>query len=453
MKPKILLSSILIISALFLAGPGLAEEVTQDAAQDAAQDVTPEAAQETGQGKGLLQGLMDVLGSAAKESLQEQVDEWSGTYEGRLGEVSLVERRGNAVVLDVTYEKVKKSDGVYVQGEVLSGGVPVDGFSNALTQVSSRRGRVRLTISREDAVQDDWGLSSGETSSVSTDQIRLFLVRESHPDRPFGSIVYDLPKVWTSSNEPDVVDEPQEEEESIELAEGESVETPSEVDTATPPVRIGAILTPVQVKPIVSAQATTVKPAVSGQVSDSSTQPAANAPAASTMLAQAASIGLTSYDFYAEAGKASWRSGAGSLPFPGRTNDNRGFVRQVAKGSLHTGNAAIEMLQTHPQWTKGGWIAGLYRDLVPASNVRFKSVVGFLKGAGASDGATFTVLVYEKGRYYRVFRERVTPDRYVNVDVDLNRWAGQKIALVLRVDAGATSTRDWAVWVKPRLAR
>lgn len=171
------------------------------------------------------------------------------------------------------------------------------------------------------------------------------------------------------------------------------------------------------------------------------------------MLVQAASTGLTNYDFYAEGGKASWRSGAGSLPFPGRANDNRGFVRQVAKGSLHTGNAAIEMLQTHPRWTKNGWIAGLYRDLVPASNVRFKSVVGFLKGAGASDGATFTVLVYEKGRYYRVFRERVTPDRYVNVDVDLNRWAGQKIALVLRVDAGATSTQDWAVWVKPRLTR
>jgi hypothetical protein len=37
--------------------------------------------------------------------------------------------------------------------------------------------------------------------------------------------------------------------------------------------------------------------------------------------------------------------------------------------------------------------------------------------------------------------------------VDLSRWTGKKIALVLRVDAGATSTQDWAVWVKPRLSR
>ncbi len=433
MKIKVLLSLILAFSALCVAGPGSAEE--------------------TGQENSLLQGLMDALGSAAKESLQEQVDEWSGTYEGRLGEVTLVERRGNAVVLDVTYEKVKKSDGVYVQGEVLSGGVPVDGFSNTLTQVSSRRGRVRLTISREDAVQDDWGLSTGDVTPVSTDQIRLFLVRETHPDRPFGSIVYDLPKVWTASSEPDVFEEPQEAEESIELADGESVEASSGTDAVAPPIRVGAVLAPVQMKPVVSSPAATVKPVAADQAADNATQAAANAPAASTILVQAASKGLTSYDFYAEGGKASWRSGAGSLPFPGQANDNRGFVRQVAKGSLHTGNAAIEMLQTHPQWTKGGWIAGLYRDLVPASQVRFKSVVGFLKGAGASDGATFTVQVYENGRYYRVFKETVTPDRYVNVDVDLSRWAGKKIALVLRVDAGATSTQDWAVWIKPRLTR
>ncbi len=437
MKSKILLSLILVFSALLVVGPVLAEE----------------AGQEAGQGNGLLQGIMDALGSAAKESLQEQVDEWSGTYEGRLGQVTLVERRGNAVVLDVTYEKVKKSDGVYVQGEVLSGGVPVDGFSNTLTQVSSRRGRVRLTISREEAVQDDWGLSTGDVSSVSSDQIRLFLVRETHPDRPFGSIVYDLPKVWTASSEPDVVEEPQGAEESIELAEDESLEAPSGTDAAAPPIRVGTVLTPVLVKPAVSAQAEAVKPSAAGQVADNSTQAAANAPAASTVMVQTAMKGLTTYDFYAEGGKASWRSGVGTLPFPGQANDNRGFVRQVAKGSLHTGNAAIEMLQTHPQWTKGGWIAGLYPNIVPASQVRFKSVVGFLKGAGASDGATFTVQVYENGRYYRVFRETVTPDRYVNVDVDLSRWAGKKISLILRVDAGATSTQDWAVWVKPRLTR
>jgi hypothetical protein len=435
MKSKIIFSLVMVVCALLVSGPVLAEETGQ----------------ETGQGSSLFQGLMDALGTAAKEGLQEQVDEWSGTYEGKLGEVALVERRGNAVVLDVTYEKVKKSDGVFVQGEVLSGGVPVDGFSNTLTQVSSRRGRVRLTISREDGVQDDWGLSTGDNSPVSTDQIRLFLVRETHPDRPFGSIVYDLPKIWTASSEPDVIEEAQEAEEGIELADDESVEAPSGEDTAAPPVRVGAVLAPVQIKPVVSAQASALKPAVSGQMAESSVPATANAPAASTVMVQPALAGLTSYDFYAEGGKASWRSGVGSLPFPGQANDKRGFVRQVAKGSLHTGNAAIEMLQTHPQWSQNGWIAGLYRDLVPAPKVRFKSVVGFLKGAGASDGATFTVLVYENGRYYRVFKETVTPDRYVNVDVDLSRWAGKKIALLLRVDAGATSTQDWAVWVKPRL--
>jgi hypothetical protein len=91
--------------------------------------------------------------------------------------------------------------------------------------------------------------------------------------------------------------------------------------------------------------------------------------------------------------------------------------------------------------------------MVLAPGVHFKTVVGFLQGAGASDGATFTVQVYENGRYQRVFRRTFRPDRYVNVDVDLSRWAGKKINLILRVDSGATSTQDWAVWVKPRLSR
>jgi hypothetical protein len=327
--------------------------------------------------------------------------------------------------------------------------VPIDGYTNNLTQVSGKRGRVRLTISRESSGQDEWGFTQED---VTSDQIRLFLVRETHPDRPFGSIVYDLPKVWTGSSEPDVIEEPPASAESIELAEGESLEAPPQGTTVARPVLVGTILKPVQVKPAATASAGEVKPSLTvTQVSEKPVSGASPASAASLAI-QPVPAGITHYDFYSQAGKATWRSGAGTLPFPGPANDNRGFVRPLAKGTLHTGNAAIELLQTHPQWKTNGWVAGRYADLTPAKGVHFKSIVGFLKGAAASDGATFSVQVYENGHYYRLFKKAVTPDRYVNVDLDLSRWAGRNISLVLRVDAGATSAQDWAVWVKPRLS-
>jgi hypothetical protein len=423
----------------------------------AAPVVAEENPEESG---GLLQSVMDALGSAAKDSLQEQMDEWIGTYKGRLGEVQLVERRGNAVVLDVTYEKVKRSDGVYVQGEVLSNGIPIDGFSNTLTQVSGKRGRVRLTLSRSESSQDDWGLASPD---IDSDQVKLFLVRESHEDRPFGSIVYDLPKTWTASNDIEVLEAAPAEEPAgqpaIELAEeGQGGVPPA----ASRPVLVGTILKPAAVPSV--AGTTAVKPAPAATIGTSratAALPASPSPSTSTGTVKpiartdlvAVQATIDHYDLYSEAAKAQWRSGAGVLPCPGSASDARGFVRRLERGKLHTGNAAIQLLQTHPQWVGNGHVAGFYPAMFLAPGVHFKTVIGFLQGAGASDGATFTVQVYENGRYQRVFRRTLRADRYANVDVDLSRWAGKKINLILRVDSGASSTQDWAVWVKPRLSR
>lgn len=412
------------------------------------------AAETTEEGGGLFQGVLDALGSAAKDSLQDQVDEWTGTYEGRLGEVQLVERRGNAIVLDVTYDKVKRSDGVYVQGEVLVGGVPIEGFSNTLTKVSNKRGRVRLTITRSDSGQDDWGLASTE---VDSDQIKLFLVRETHEDRPFGSIVYDLPKTWNSSNDIETPEPSPTDEAVIELAE--EPEDGSSPAVAASPVLVGTVLKPVSVKP--AASTTVVKPIPSSSVTQNPASASSTATTDSTRTARVSSVGVAAvqavtvdqYDFYGQAAKAQWRSGSGVLPCPGSASDARGFVRTLPKGTLHAGNAAVQLLQTHPQWVEKGYIAGFYPSMVLAPQVHFKSVIGFLKGASNSDGATFTVQVYENGRYNRVFRRTLGPERYASVDVDLSRWAGKKINLIMRVDAGNNSTQDWAVWVKPRLTK
>lgn len=371
---------------------------------------------------GFLQGVMDVLGTAAKESLEESMDEWLGKYKGQLGEVKLVERRGDAVIVEVTYDKVKQSDGVSVQGRVLSRGFPLEGFSNTLTAVSGRRGRVQLTISRPPADDAGWGAAPAQMES---DQIELFLVRETHPDRRFGNIVYDMSKTWTNS---DALDEPPSEAGGIELAEGESLEGGAgSAAVRRPYVRPGAVLVPVATAKVEPAKPAELK------------------------TAAAAPMTVQSYDFYTQARSALWRSSAGKLPFPGQTSDRRGFVREINRGYLSPGTAAINILQTHPQWAPGGWIAGLYPSMVLGKNVYFRAVAGFLKGADHSDGATFMVQVYENGRYHRVVRRTVSARGHVPLEADLSRWAGKRIQIILRVDAGRSSGQDWAVWVKPRL--
>lgn len=391
-----------------------------------------EPASESEKGSGFLKGLTDVLGGVAEEGLQKAMDEWLGTYKGRIGQVELVERQGNALVLDVTYENVKRADGVAVDGRILDGGFPLDGFETSLIPIRGERGKARLTIRKGEV---DWGSGWGDaTAEVESDQVELFLVRKGHEDRPFGSLVYDLAKTWTDSDAPDELPAPDEEE----IALVDDVEDDAE-KAGSGIVYPGTVLNPTKLVPQVETE-TAAK------------VPSTTIPPASVQVTPK----VKEYDFYKNAHEARWRSrspgsGANALTFPGEPNDQRGFVRQIPTAKINPDNLAGPLLQTHPEWKDRSFIAGLYPEMVLDESVRFKAVAGFLKGAAHSDGATFVVQVYEKGRYNTVLRQKVAQENYVHLDGDLSPWAGKKVRIILRVQAGETSAQDWTVWVKPRL--
>jgi hypothetical protein len=405
-----------------------------------AQEEAPPAPAEK---NGFLDSFMDVLGGAAKEALQEQVDEVAGTYKGKLNQIKLLDRRGDRIVLEVTYKDVKRSDGVTVQGQVLSGGVPLDGFSNQLTPVSGREGRVRLTISQgsqgSQGSQDsgwgqasDWGVE-GEAIAMESDQIQLYLVRDTKPDRPFGHLVYDLAKSWTGKNEPDVP--PTAGDGAIELAEDETLEGGPQ--TIKPYIPVGVVLAPSKTV-IPSPKAL---PATKKTASKSTTHTMASVAAATT-----------TYDFYKAAPKAVWRDSVyGKLIFSAKRVPTSGFASRRASGKLSTGNAAKDILLTYPSPQKKSWIEGRFPAMTLGKNVHFKAVAGFGTGAIKSDGARFRVIVVDGSRKTSIIRESIRANRYVNLDGDLSAWAGKKISIILRVDSGRTAIHDYAVWVKPRL--
>ena len=412
------------------------------------QSATAQENQPSGGTGDIFNSVIDALGGAAQEVMQEKVDEFTGTYSGQLGEVRLVKRLGNKVVLDVTYRGVKASDGVNVQAEVLSGGIALEGFSTHLSPVSGREGQVRLTISKlESAVDESWGVAINSSETLESDQVRLFLVRETYPDRSFGQIVYDLPKNWTNSSEPDELLDITDGEEAVELAEDETLEDEGRTSTgpAKPFYPAGVVLAPAKVPAGTLSQ----QPA---QVAVQKQQP--------QVMQQAKPVAyIQSYEFYTpeNARKAQWRSNGGTLAVNGSFQNTTGSIRTIGSGKLSTDNFAKYMLLVDlPRHIKAnGFIIGKYPPMRLNSGLHFKAIAGYIKGASAKNGAVFVVNVIDvqQRSRHQIIKQKVAANKIARLDADLSTWAGKKIQIELMVDTNRNKTPDRAVWVKPRISQ
>ncbi|CAM4283637.1 PASTA domain-containing protein [Kibdelosporangium persicum] len=159
-------------------------------------------------------------------------------------------------------------------------------------------------------------------------------------------------------------------------------------------------------------------------------------------------------DLLGRASGASWRSGAGTLPYNGSDVDEKGFVKPRS-GLLLEDGSAPSFLETHPQWVGNGFIEGTYtlpRAVVAGD--RFKATVGFMAVASppSAGGGTFVVSVVKNGSPVTV---ATVPDsasdkalRQINVDLTPHAGANQ---IRLRFNAGPKSDQDWASWVAPRI--
>ncbi len=143
------------------------------------------------------------------------------------------------------------------------------------------------------------------------------------------------------------------------------------------------------------------------------------------------------------------------LNFNDQGNNKKGFVRYVNNSVLEDGQKyPRSVLQTHPEWKNGGLVIGYFHNVAIPANAKFSAKVGFRQGATASDGATFEVSVYniatKRGR--RLIRHLAKYDRKLDeITADLKPYAGQKLRIELRVNAGNSSAQDWAVWQEAKI--
>lgn len=131
-------------------------------------------------------------------------------------------------------------------------------------------------------------------------------------------------------------------------------------------------------------------------------------------------------------------------------------------GSANLGTRDLEdgtsryVLRTHPKWTENGTIKGWLPWVVLPQNAVFEAEVGFMTGAGNSDGVTFWVWEHHMKDGREVWNPLAhVPKQYdgrlIPLRLDLSHLAGQSVSIELRVDAGDSSGQDWAVWVAPRI--
>ncbi len=161
------------------------------------------------------------------------------------------------------------------------------------------------------------------------------------------------------------------------------------------------------------------------------------------------------YDFVAQAPYAQWKSGAGILPYPGTSGDNRGFSYQVNNPHLEDDSydPSPGMLVV-PQNKFNGYIQAAYPEFQVQQGDRLQTLVN-CEFAASSCYVTFRIdYILPSGVQRTLWSWKEAYDkRYYRANIDLSSLAGQRVRFVFMLLASGFASGDRAVWGSPRIMR
>ncbi len=161
------------------------------------------------------------------------------------------------------------------------------------------------------------------------------------------------------------------------------------------------------------------------------------------------------YDFVANAPYAQWKSGAGSLPYPGTSGDYRGYAYQVDKPHLEDDSFdTLPGLLTVPQNKYNGYIQAMYPEFQVQQGDKLQTLVNCEFGA-TSCYATFRidyVLPNNVQKTLWSFKEAYDK-RFYRANIDLSSLAGQKVRFIFMLLSTGLANSDRAIWGAPRIIR
>jgi hypothetical protein len=168
------------------------------------------------------------------------------------------------------------------------------------------------------------------------------------------------------------------------------------------------------------------------------------------------------YDLLSVASLAIWRNAEGDVPEPGSENDIHGAHILIPNADMEV----RPQLETMPQQVPQGWMQGIwgyfYSDdygshrtaaiQLPAK-LHFQARVGLASYATGSDGVTFRFGLKDLNDTvtWIASKKMTSPGTFEKWDVNLGDYAGQKCYFIMRVDGGASTANDFAIWKEARL--
>jgi hypothetical protein len=161
------------------------------------------------------------------------------------------------------------------------------------------------------------------------------------------------------------------------------------------------------------------------------------------------------YDFVANAPYALWKSGAGTLPFPGASGDNRGFAYQVDRPHLEDDSYdSLPGLLVVPQNKYNGYIQATYPEFQVQKGDQLQTLVNCEFGA-AGCYVTFRIdYLSSNGRQKTLWSWKEAHDkRFYRASLDLSPLAGQKVRFVFLLLSSGLASGDRAIWGSPRIVR
>lgn len=161
------------------------------------------------------------------------------------------------------------------------------------------------------------------------------------------------------------------------------------------------------------------------------------------------------FDFVANAPYAQWKSGIGSIAYPGVTGDRRGYAYQLDRPHLEDDSFdSLPGMLFVPQNKFNGYIQAIYPEFLVYQGDRLQTLVNCEYGATRCY-VTFQINYEMPNGYIGTLWswKEAYEGRYYRANIDLSKFAGKRVKFILMVLGTGYALHDRAIWGAPHIIR
>lgn len=150
---------------------------------------------------------------------------------------------------------------------------------------------------------------------------------------------------------------------------------------------------------------------------------------------------------------ATWRSGIGELPCPGKAGDSSGSIRLIENPKMENGATDDEpALVTIPENINGGEIWGRYPAIKLGSGQHLKLTVGCMFDAPKCDVKFVVKVIVDGGSEITLWElDKKYNGSLAQADLDLSAYANKNVEILLGIKTNGSPKDDVAFWLLPKI--